>query len=92
MRIRTAQEERDQAQVQGQQRSSEAAEARRRVAELEGALSVSSNAQVCAFFCAIMQSRLAIHILLCNSPRPGRWADWLNGRTYCQHFEVVQHG
>ena len=46
VRIRSAQEDRDEAQAQAQQRSSEAAEARRKAAELEGALSVSSNAQV----------------------------------------------
>lgn len=46
VRIRQADEERDGAQRQAQQRLTEAAEARRRVAELEGALSVSTNAQV----------------------------------------------
>ena len=46
MRIRSAQEDRDEAQAQAQARAGEAGEARRKVAELEGALSVSTNVQV----------------------------------------------
>ena len=45
MQIRSAEAQRDEAQGQAQQHATEAAEVRKRIAELEGALSVSASDQ-----------------------------------------------